>query len=112
MLGIVKKKPTQLKTHDLVLDAIIFCKLCCVELENQELKNSSICTNCLNCNWPIQDMLWLGLGKGKKKEVISVRTASNRQPSLAIQPYPIKLMCTCQGTSKSEHENLGSELFR
>lgn len=70
MLRTVTKENIKLKTHDLVLDAIIFSKLGCVELENQELKNSAICPNCLNYNWPIQDMLWLGLGptEGDKTE--------------------------------------------
>lgn len=35
---------------DLVLDAVVSCKICGVELENQKLEDSPIGPHCLYCN--------------------------------------------------------------
>lgn len=51
--------------------------------------------------------------KHRKVPVNSIRTADTDSTChLTCEPYPIKLMWTCQGISKCEHEHLGSDLFR
>lgn len=45
----------------LVLNAVISCKICGVELENQKLKDSPIGPYCLYCNRAIQYRLGLSL---------------------------------------------------
>lgn len=57
------KQHTQLITtmHYLILDAVITCEICGVELENQELEDSPIGSHGLNCDRTIQNRLGLSL---------------------------------------------------
>lgn len=80
-------------TRDLVLNAVISSQRCCVELENQELKNPAVRPDCLDRDWPIQDMLWLALSpaRGGQNRVSSVRTCWLRPTGTTCRrPLPHK----------------------